>query len=1407
MIDLQTGSKHRANQLGVFVVAMTVSFGAAATEVTAAGRVGFSKVDITPNQPLRLSGYAVRSESHRAVADSLSVRTMVLSPEENAEDAKSHVLVSVDSIAVTSAMTVEISNWLQEAYGIPRSQFALCSTHSHAAPHISGGLNNLYRTVSTPEQERATEQYTKRVLNAIQEGIQTAMASRALAQLSIGDGQAGFAVNRRVIRDGSWEGFGERDTGPVDHRVRVIRATTPGGKLLGAAFLYACHCTTLGGDFNDVSGDWAGLAASRLEQLHSGAVFLPIIGCGADANPLSRGSYDVAQKHAAEMVDSVQGVLARPSLTILDAFPVGHFGYAGLAAEQPTEERLETMRQSQQPNEARWAKHMLQVRKEMGRLPETVPMPIHIWQFGDQLTWVFLGGEVVVDYQFQIEKELPTEQTWVAAYTDDVFAYVASENMRSEGGYEVDFSMIYYLQPGRWQAGTQSLILRRVAEIFRESKAQEGPLEAEETLRSLRVPAGFRVELVASEPMVQDPVNLSFGPDGRVWVVEMADYPRGVAGGGRVKCLQDLDQDGRLDQAQLFLDGLSFPTSAVPWKDGVIVIAAPDVLFAADRNGDGKADVQETLLSGIGRANPQHRASGFELGLDGWLHFSAGESTREIHSARSNRTYDVHHRDIAWNPDSGEIVTTSGETQFVRARDAFGNWYGNSNSLPMYHYVIEDRYLRRSSVAGGVRQHLLTPAIAPPVKPRSRTVDRFNDLFAHNRFTSACSSIVCRVPGMATGSEQIGLVCEPVHNLVSRIRIDADGSSFSATRHEQDTEFDFLTSTDPWCRPVRVVNAPDGSIWVVDMSRQVIEHPQWIPTAWQKRLNLRSGSKLGRIYRVYREDFHPTALPRLSSQATSLLPSLASENGAVRDLAVQHILHDEGLRIEDDVRRIAREHPGSAVRASALGCLAAKSWLTRDDVRGALAASDPRLVRLAIELAERWETSGEELADALRSVVGRNLGAQVDLQWVLTSTVLSDFDASDGLSRIAARSRGDAWIARALSLVKDDQQAFAIVQQMLTMWPDNQEMPPQTFADVESCLLNLWKKSPDAERTELALQRLAAMASDSNQSFGHADLLILSVLARANSSTGDGEHAQMQASLRRVSGRTQSRMLQPSVAERERIALVNLIGRGLAAEEDELSGAERLLAGDGTAKLRRATIEALRRLKTTRVADVLLDAWPECTPPERAAVCATLLSRSSWVGKFVSLLESGQIKPADLDLATVHQLRSYRDRSLRSRCVAVFGKPTQRSAVVARYLAEIPQPQTTAGGKKLFQEHCAACHQAREDQSMLGPPLENLGHWTVDQWVTSILDPNRAVEPKYHQSTILTTDGRVLSGVVHQRAAQSVRLAASDGSIKDLETSEIESIRESNLSLMPEGFENKLSPEQLSELIGFLRGR
>ncbi|HQU47012.1 MAG: dehydrogenase, partial [Planctomycetia bacterium 21-64-5] len=422
----------------------------------------------------------------------------------------------------------------------------------------------------------------------------------------------------------------------------------------------------------------------------------------------------------------------------------------------------------------------------------------------------------------------------------------------------------------------------------------DGPRGA---LESMVARPGFQVELVACEPLTMDPVAFAWGADGKLWIVEMADYPLGIDGkgtpGGRVRFLEDRDGDGRYDSSTLFLDGLSYPNGIMPWRKGVLVTCAPEIFYAEDTDGDGRADLRKPLYRGFGEGNPQHRVNGLRWGLDNWVYCANGDSGGGIESLLTGEKVNIGGRDFRIRPDEGLIEPVTGQTQFVRERDDWGNWFGNNNSHPMYHFALDDHYLRRNPHVASPEPRVqvsLAPGAAP-VFPASRTLPRFNDQNAANRFTSACSAIIYRDNLFGPRFAGNSFVSEPVHNLVHREVIFADGFTFHSRRDDDERRSEFLASTDNSCRPAMIRVGPDGALWVADMYRQVIEHPEWIPKEVQAKVDLRAGADKGRIYRVVPVDARPRPMPRFDKlDVAGLVAALDSPSGWQRDLVQQLLL-------------------------------------------------------------------------------------------------------------------------------------------------------------------------------------------------------------------------------------------------------------------------------------------------------------------------------------------------------------------------------------------------------------------------------------------------------------------------------------------------------------------------------------
>lgn len=1368
---------------------------------------GFARIDITPTEPVRLSGYASRSQPHEGIAQKLWTRVMAM----KAPGGRLLVLANADTIGFSGELAKQIADRIEKEHGVPRDQFVLAATHSHTAPHLASGLDNIFGGSWTDEERAAAERYTKRFGDSIVAAVGKAVQDLRPGKLFWGQGRVTFAVNRRVLQEGQWSGFGERSEGPVDHLVPVLSVRGADGEIRGIVFNYACHCTTLGGDFNQVCGDWAGYAQEYLEQRFTDAIAICTIGCGADANPKPRGSLDMAQMHGREMAQEVARVIRMRGEEIKDT-PTTTFGYAGLPFDRPTIEELQQRLENGNRFEKRHAELMLATHRRMGRLPETYPVPIQIWRFGDHLGMVFLGGEVVVDYAIRLRRELQPDRLWVTAYANDVLGYIASERVRSEGGYEVDYSMIYYGLPGRWSTGTEEILVRRVHELWNAPDAEK-LLSPQEALKSWQVIEGFEVEMVASEPLVRDPINIAFGDQGELWVVEMGDYPSGQDGhgspGGRIRYLEDFDGDGQFDKSTLFLDGLELPTAVIPWKDGVIVAAAPSIFFAADRDGDGRADWRSPLFDGFRRGNPQHRVNGFAYGLDHWIHAGHGSGDGRIRSVATGKKTDTYSRDFGFQPDRGLLEVLGGQAGYVRSRDEWGNWFLGDNSRPIRHHVIADRYLNRNPHVAFPTAvvDLCDPPLNPPVFPTSRTLDRFNDLSTANRFTSACSPMVYRGGLFGPEFASTAFICEPVHNLVHRLRLVPDGATYRGERFTDDAEREFLASSDVWARPVRAVDGPDGALWVVDMYRLVIEHPQWIPEAWQAQLDLRAGHDRGRIYRVYPTGKRPGPIPSVALwEEEKLVASLESPQGALRDSAQRILVHRQAKSVGPALRELAKNSAIPIARLHGLYTLAGLGELSDEVLFFAASDESPGVRRHAARLAEARLNKSPVLARAVAQMA-HDPDHTVRLQAALSLGQWNESSAGKALAELAIKDGNDPWL-RVAVLSSAKHHAPLLLKEILLNSKES-----GVRAEWVSPLIETALQTTGQQRAE---ELLAAILSNESGGVQTWELYALSAFLQAErgvepnngllARSKDGEGA-VATRVKRILDDCK-RLIQENDHDISRrcaaIALwADVLRNGKRNDVEEVA---HLLQPQEPLEVQLAAIDALAKIGAITGADLILDHWSSFSPNVKSRALNALLLRTEWTEHLLEAVENKEFSPSNLNAASRDRLISHRVSAIAERAKKTLADSVNldREAVLQRYRSEFVNDGDPSRGAKVFSRTCAACHRFQNEGTVLGPDLGALSNKSADYILTAVLDPNRAVEYHYHTYQAVTNDGRVYSGMIVDQNAQRIVLAAANGERHILFRSELEELYASDKSFMPEGLETEINVDEMADLLAYI---
>ncbi|MFM8359891.1 MAG: PVC-type heme-binding CxxCH protein, partial [Verrucomicrobiota bacterium] len=476
----------------------------------------------------------------------------------------------------------------------------------------------------------------------------------------------------------------------------------------------------------------------------------------------------------------------------------------------------------------------------------------------------------------------------------------------------------------------------------------------------------------AAEPVVVDPVAFDWGPDGRLWVVEMRDYPLGMDGrgrpGGMVRVLADDDGDGRYERATPFLEDVPFPTSVMAWGKGVLVAAAPDLLYAEDTDGDGRADWRRVLFTGFHPGNQQHRFNGFEWGLDGWVYAANGDSGGTVRSVATGRSVSISGRDLRFRPDTGELEAVSAQTQFGRRRDDWGNWFGNNNPAWLWHVTVPEHYLRRNPqlAVRRVTRMLANYPDSTRVFPASPAQVRPNQPWSLNHVTSGCSPTPYRDDLFGADFSASVFISEPVHNVVHREVLEPDGGGLASRRAAGEEAAEFLASEDPWFRPTTLKVGPDGALWIADMYRFVLEHPEWISPEMQARLDLRAGSDRGRLYRVVPEGRPRRPIPDLTGRdLAGLVAALDSPGGWQRDLAMRLLVERRDPAAGPALRGLLGPARAPQVRVQALATLGLLGSLDEAALLGALEDPHPAVRAEALRQAESRAPAGGALFEAV----------------------------------------------------------------------------------------------------------------------------------------------------------------------------------------------------------------------------------------------------------------------------------------------------------------------------------------------------------------------------------------------------------------------------------------------------------
>jgi putative membrane-bound dehydrogenase-like protein len=939
------------------------------------------------------------------------------------------------------------------------------------------------------------------------------------------------------------------------------------------------------------------------------------------------------------------------------------------------------------------------------------------------------------------------------------------------------------------------------------------PKTPAEALKSFQLAPGFKIELVACEPQIVDPVAFDWSPDGKLWVVEMRDYPLGMDGkgkpGGTVVVLEDTHGDGHYDKSTVFLEGIGFPNGILPWGKGVLITAAPDIFYAEDTDGDGRADVRKLLYTGFREGNQQHRVNGFEYGLDNWLYAANGGSAGVVRSVAKNEELELRGHDLRIRPEEGAMELQPGATQFGRHRDDWGNWFGNDNSRWLWHYFVPEHYLARNPhlAAGSLTRMLPDYPDSGRIFAASKPQRRFNWPTQLFQVTSACSATPYRDSLFGAEFETSVFICEPANNVIHREVLETSGVTFVSHRAAAETNSEFLASTDNWCRPVMVKVGPDGALYFADMYRLVIEHPEYFPDELKRRADLRAGEDKGRIYRIYPANAQLRPIPRLDQLGTSaLVAALDSPNGWQRDTVQRLLVQSRRTDAAPDLEKLVENSGNPKARLQALCTLSGLNSLSDSLLVACLKDPHWAVRREAVVLGESRFGKSTELDSRLLEIQN-DPDLRVRYQLAFSLGEWPSANAGIALGRLMLKD----WQHETMPIAFLSSVVPHLDRVLREAFHSSDNKPPPP--GLAERLVELACQEP--QETFLAgildeISRAATQQYADWQMAGLAGLVealdrrSLTLAAFQQKSSPPAQEALAKLGplfdqARRVAPDNQS-------AESERLVAIRLLGRQSSDQQQrDISLLGELLGPQNPGAVQTAALDGLRRSRGPQTAQVLLRSWRSYGPNQRQAVLNALFNRPEWTSALVAALEAGKIQPAELGALPQQQLLKNADSSVRERSVRLFSEISiDRKKIVEAYKDVAQLPGNRANGHELFVKNCSICHRLRGEGQNIGPDLGTITEKPVQELVVAILDPNQAVDPAYTAYTAVTKDDREFSGVLASETATSIVLKLAGGAEEQILRADLKELTSAGRSLMPEGFEAGLKQQDLADLIAYM---
>lgn len=960
--------------------------------------------------------------------------------------------------------------------------------------------------------------------------------------------------------------------------------------------------------------------------------------------------------------------------------------------------------------------------------------------------------------------------------------------------------------------------------------ADGGPVAPKEALKQFKLESGLRLELAAAEPQVVSPVAVAWDESGKMLVAENRGYPVGPGEGkppvGVLAQLEDIDGDGYYEKRTVFADGLTFPNGLQRWMGGWIVTCAPEILYFKDTNGDGKADVREVWFTGFGtNQTTQLRVSHPTLGPDGWIYLTSGLTGGEITSPKNPKMKPVKFtkNDSRFHPRTLEFEVLGGTGQFGQTFDAFGRRFTTSNRNPLQQVVLEPHYLKRNPYYAFSE---MVENVAPygdagkvhPLSTDSTTASFMPSLMGAphaGTFTSACGCHIFYGDGLTP--QHIGdvFICEPAQNLVQRQILIPNGSTFRS--EAADDKADFLATADSWFRPVYATTGPEGALYICDMYRRVIDHPQYLPENIRATADFESGKDKGRIYRVIGADISAKQQtsgrqPKLAKlDVDEYMKLLMAQNGWVREVARRRIIEEPDGMSRTEMQKLARKRDNEYGAAAAVSASFAVRPRDENFMRSVLGNSSANMRELGLGIAEKSFNESPFLVEVIGKMAD-DRDARVRFQCALALGEGKDERIVQPLLRIALRDGADKW-TRAAVLSSISNQAPELFKGLVEEGNRGTPVNPvlmQSMGQIlaagqipERMIYLLTLVDPNAE-PDWPMAFLSGVAEGLRGKVkGPASSPVLNLVAMET-----GYSAEATTVVKGLFERALKTVQNAEAEPAQRIAAI-----GLLAQADYSQAGEILLGlidPKQASELQIAAIRSLGAMNEAKVAEALVtrEHWRAYSPPVREAVVAMVMSQTRYLPSLLDAVEAGHVQVWSLTPQRRTQLMKNKDEKIRTRAEALFQNSgsSDRMKVYEEYKAVLSLKANAGNGHEVFKRVCASCHKLGSDGVIVGPDLTGVRNQTAEVLLLHILVPEYEIYPGYISYSVETKDGESITGLLASETTTSVTLRKALGQEDTILRSNIASMASTSLSLMPQELEKTMTKQELADLIGFLKG-